>query len=46
VLDNLAREEEASDQGRAVLRQLALGAVMVAVALTFAVGNLIGAQGR
>jgi hypothetical protein len=44
VLDNLAREEEAGDQDRAVLRQLALGAVAVAGAVTFAVGSLIGAQ--
>ena len=46
MLDNLAREEEASDQGQAVLRQLALGAVAVAGAVTFAVGSLIGAQVR
>jgi hypothetical protein len=42
VLDNRAREEEARDVGRAVLRQLALGAATVAV--TFAPGSLIGAQ--
>ena len=46
MLDNLAREEEASDQGRAVLRQLALGAVAVAGAVTFAMGSLIGARVR